>query len=248
MTPTALPLQRSEYPPFLPLNFFEAPQYSAYAPALPAASVVPTAPPPKRLASAASPKSPSKAGRKGRPPIIHTNALKPYLQSFSSPGHALAKLPRLGSIATGAVSLDYGKNAKPLGIKTALVLLRRLDVISTESILEYMRLSLRPCTERHAQRLAQCIRIIERAARAAKSEWPEPGHVDDADLYTTMHSIVPCSEQGCSICRPSAEVEQAWSLTAAEPDDPADTFATVDFDTANEDGWADLEDDLFGSD
>jgi hypothetical protein len=115
MTPTALPLQRGEYAPFLPSNFYEAPQYSAYAPPLPSAPVGPAAPAPKRLASKASPESPAKAGRRGRPPIIHTNALKPYLQNFSSPGHALAKLPRLSSIATGAVSLDYGKNAKPLG-------------------------------------------------------------------------------------------------------------------------------------
>ncbi len=248
MTPTALPLQHGEYPPFLPSNFYEAPQYSAYAPPSPAAPVVPAAPAPKRRASKASPKSPAKPGRRGRPPIIHTNALKPYLQSFSSPGHALAKLPRLGSIATGAVSLDYGKNAKPLGIKTALVLLRNLDVISTESILKYMRLLSRPCTERHAQRLGQCIRIIERAARTAKSEWPEPSHVDAADSYTTVHSIVPCSEQGCSICRPSAEVEQAWSLAVVEQNESTGTFATVGFDATNKDGWADLEDDLFASD
>lgn len=248
MTPIALPLQRGEYPPFLPLNFYEAPQYSAYAPPSPAAPIVPAAPAPKRRAKKVSSKSPAEARRRGRPAIIHTNALKPYLQSFSSPGHALVKLPRLGSIATGAVSLDYGKNAKPLGIKTALVLLRRLDVISTESVLEYMRLSLRPCSERHAQRLAQCVRIIERAARTVKSDWPEPGHADEADSYMTLHSIVPCSEQGCSICRPSVGVEQAWSLTAAEQDDPTDSFATVDFNTTNEDGWADLEDDLFCSD
>lgn len=197
MTPIALPLQRSEYSPFLSLNFYEAPQYSTYAPPLPAVPAVPAAPTPKRRANKVSSKSPAKAGRRGRPPIIHTNALKPYLQSFSSPGHALAKLPRLGSIATEAVSLDYGKNAKPLGIKTALVLLRRLNVISTESVLEYMRLSSRPCSERHAQRLAQCIRIIERAARTAKSEWPDASHVDEADSYTTVHSIVPCSEQDC---------------------------------------------------
>lgn len=81
-----------------------------------------------------------------------------------------------------------------------------------------------------------------------KSEWPEPGHFDEADSYTTVHSIVRCSEQGCSICKPLAEVEQAWSLAAAELDGPTDTFATADLDATNEDGWADLEDDLFASD
>jgi hypothetical protein len=111
-----------------------------------------------------------------------------------------------------------------------------------------MALSLRPCCERHAQRLAQCIRIIERAARAAKNEWPAPGQVDAADPYSTVHSIVPCSDQGCAICRPSAEVEQAWSLAAAEQDDPTSTSATRNFEATSDDDWADLEDDLFAAD
>jgi hypothetical protein len=206
---------------------------------------IPIAAPQQKAAKKTPQDLPAKA-RRGRPRIIQANSLKAYLQGYSSPGHALAKLPKLGHIATGAVSLDYGKNAKPLGIKTALVLLRRLDVMSTEAILAYMALSLRPCTERHAQRLAQCIRVIERAARSLKAEWPEPGLANELDSYTTMHSIAPCSEQGCSICRPSAQVEQAWSLTAEAEQD--DLTGTDDFDATSEDDWADLEDDLFGSD
>jgi hypothetical protein len=111
-----------------------------------------------------------------------------------------------------------------------------------------MALSLRPCCERHAQRLAQCIRIIERAARAANNEWPAPGQVDAADSYATVHGIVPCSEQGCSVCRRSAEVEQAWNLAATEQDDPTNTATTGDLDATSDDDWADLEDDLFASD
>lgn len=246
MTPTALPLQRGEYPPFLPSNFYDAPQYRAYArPAAPAPSAEPIAAREHKASRKTPPDLPSKA-RRGRPRIIQANSLKAYLQGYSSPGHALAKLPKLGNVVTGAVSLDYGKNAKPLGIKTALVLLRRLDVISTGAILEYIALSLRPCTERHAQRLAQCVRVIERAARPLKAEWPEPGLANELDAYTTMHSITPCSEQGCSICRPSVQVEQAWSLaTEAEQ---CDLTGTDDFDSGNEDDWADLEDDLLGSD
>lgn len=243
MNPTVSPLQHREYPPFLPSNFYDAPQYRAYAPpTLPAAPIAA----PKHKAAKTTPQDlPTKVSR-GRPRIIQANSLKAYLQGHSSPGHALAKLPKLGHIVTGAVSLDYGKNAKPLGIKTALVLLRKLDVISTEAILEYMALSLRPCTERHAQRLAQCVRVIERAARPLKAEWPESGLANELDSYTTMRSITPCSEQGCSICRPSAQVEQAWSLaTVAEQDD---LTRTDDFDAGNGDDWADLEEDLLGSD
>lgn len=242
MTPTALPLPRGEHSSFLPPSFYEAPQHSTYTPPLPAA---PT--PKKRTTSKkASPDSPVIAKRRGRPPIIHSNSLKPYLRSYSSPGHALWRLPLLGHIVTGAVNLDYGDNEKPLGMKTALALLRSLDVISTEAILEHMERSMRPCCERHAQRLAQCLRIIERAARAATSKWPVADH--ELDPYATSHNIVPCSAQGCSVCRPSAEVEHAWSLAAAEQDDLTNTFATVSDETVTGDGWADQEDALFDAD
>jgi hypothetical protein len=251
MKHTALLRQNGEYSPLFPLEFYEAPQYGTYTPSAleQVAPATPTASTPKRRYSkGASPKLPTKTKRRGRPPIIQANSLKAYLQGYNSPGHALAKLPKLAHIVTGAVSLDYGDNAKPLGMKTALVLLRSLDVISTETVLEYMDLSLRPCCERHAQRLAQCIRIIERATRATKNEWPAPGQVDEADSYATVHRIVPCSDKGCAICRPSAEVEQAWSLAAAEQDDPTSTSATRDFEATSDDDWADLEDDLSASD
>lgn len=191
---------------------------------------------------------PVKAKRRGRPPIIRTNSLKAHLQGYSSPGHALAALPELGHIVTGAVNLDYGKNANPLGMKTALVLLRHLDVISTETILEYMELSLRECCERHAQRLAQCLRIIERATRTAKAQWPEPDERQSSDAHATVHNIVPCSEQGCPVCRWPAAVEHAWDLTAAEKDELTNPSATIGFGASDEDELLDPQDDLCSSD
>lgn len=244
MTESICPLPHSGHPPFLPYNFHEVPHHAEYQEQAPAIKL--TRPPRKAKAPA---KSTAKPKPRGRPAIVHVNAIKPYLQSFSSPGHALAKLPQLSDIVTGAVSLDYGNNGKPLGIKTALVLLRRLDEITLEAIEGYMLLSLRECTQRHAQRLAQCLRVIERAAaRIAKDKWPASGEINEADVYRTAHSIVPCSEQGCEVCRETVAVTQAWSLATAEQDTTIDTSPVVGTDVANEDDWADLEDPLFHTD
>jgi hypothetical protein len=245
MNPNVLPLHRAKHTPFLPQGIYDAPCFDLRIPSKPALPVAPAA---KRQTKKSNATVPVDTRRRGRPPIVHTNALKPYLQAYSSPGHALAKLPRLGDIVTGAVSLNYGENAKPLGIKTAIVLLRRLNTISSEAILDYMRMALRPCSQRHAQRLAMCIRIIERAARAENSKWPEPSHGDGADSYMTLRTIVPCSELGCSVCQPSADAEQAWRLTAADDEGQRSSFEHKKVDQCDEDGWADLEDELFTSD
>jgi len=244
MTQSISLLPHSGHPPFLLYNFYEVPHHTEYQEQAPAIKL--KRPPRKAKAPA---RSTAKPKPRGRPAIVHVNSIKPYLQSFSSPGHALAKLPQLSDIVTGAVSLDYGNNGRPLGIKTTLVLLRRLDEITSEAIEEYMLLSLRECTQRHAQRLAQCLRVIERAAaRIAKDKWPAPGEVNEADVYRTVHSIVPCSEQGCQVCRETPAVTQAWSLATAEQESIADTPPGIDIDVENEDGWADLEDPSFVGD
>jgi hypothetical protein len=238
MTRTASLLQHSGHTPLLPY-FYEASDCAQHSSPVPA--IAPTRKPRKAATT-----STAKPKPRGRPAIVHVNTIKPYLQSFSSPGHALAKLPELSDIVTGAVSLDYGNNDKPLGIKTVLVLLRRLDEITSEAIEECMLLSLRQCSQRHAQRLAQCLRVIERAAaRIAKDKWPSPGLADETDTYRTAHSIVPCSEQGCQVCRETLVVTQAWSLAPAEQDSTADSLPSLDIDVKNEDAWADLEDALF---
>lgn len=243
MTQTSLPLQHSGQPQLLPYDHYEVPRHDEYREQVSAIKL--TQRPRKAKAPA---NSTAKAKPRGRPAIVHVNSIKPYLQGFSSPGHALAKLPQLSNIVTGAVSLDYGNNGKPLGIKTVLVLLRRLDEITSEAIEEYMLLSLRQCTQRHAQRLAQCLRVIERAAaRVAKDKWPAPDQVNEADVYRTAHTIVPCSEQGCAVCRETAAATQAWSLASSERDPTTDTLPVVDIDE-NEDGWADLEGPLFDAD
>ena len=244
MTQPCLPLQHSGQPQFLPYNQYEVPHHAEYREQVSAIRLTQRPRKAKALAN-----STAKPKPRGRPAIVHVNSIKPYVQSFSSPGHALAKLPQLSNIVTGAVSLDYGNNSKPLGIKTVLVLLRRLDEIKSEAIEEYMLLSLRQCTQRHAQRLAQCLRVIERAAACvAKDQWPAPDVVNEADVYQTAHSIVPCSEQGCAVCRETVAVTQAWSLESAECGSTTDTLPTADIDVENEDGWADLEDPLFDAD
>lgn len=52
MTNTALPLQRGKYPPFLPRNFYEAPQYSAHRSA---SAITPLFPTPSITEPAATP-------------------------------------------------------------------------------------------------------------------------------------------------------------------------------------------------
>jgi hypothetical protein len=245
MNQSISPLPHSGHPPFLPYNFYEVTHHAEYQEQEQAPAKLTR---PLRKAKSTV-KSTAKPKPRGRPAIVHVNSIKPYLQSFSSPGHALAKLPQLSDIVTGAVSLNYGNNGKPLGIKTALVLLRRLDEITSEAIEEYMLLSLRECTQRHAQRLAQCLRVIERAAaRIAKDKWPAPGEINEADVYRTAHSIVPCSEQGCEVCRETTAVTQAWSLATAEQDATTDISPVVGVDVANEGDWTDLEDPLFNTD
>jgi len=246
MTHTALPLHCVNYPALLPPSFCEASynEVNAKSP-----QRVRLAPRSNRKATRTSIQTLAKPRGRGRPPLVRTNTLKNYLEAYSSPGHALAKLPHLSDIVTGAVNLDYCKNTRPLSIKTVIVLLRRLDMISTQLILDDMQLSLRHCSERHAQRLAMCLRIIERAAQTVKCKWPEPSHIDEADSYTAMRTIVPCSEQGCLICRSSANVEQAWSLSEIIEDHQQMSFELDGVEVSAEDDWADLENnDLFACD
>jgi hypothetical protein len=219
------PPQRGDYPPFLPLNFYEAPQYASYRP-LPAVVNVPS----RRLKT--SPTTPSARAR-GRPVILLPNSIKAHLASFSAPVHALSKLPGLDAIVTGAVNLDYYGNTRPLSKKLVLVLLRRIDVISTAEIQTYMHCSLRQCTSRHAQRLAQCLRVIERAAaKLARTQWPEPDQIEE-DGGCAASRIPLCGNATCTVCRSSVAVASAWSLPAESDDsgEGRDTMCAVE-DTA----------------
>lgn len=235
MIKTAFPPQRGDYPPFLPLNFYEAPQYASYRP-LPAVVKVPS----RRLKT--SPTTP-KARARGRPAILYPNSIKAYLASFSAPGHALSKLPGLDAVVTGAVNLDYGDNTRPLSKKLVLVLLRRIDVISSAEIQAYMHCSLRQCTLRHAQRLAQCLRVIERAAaKLARTQWPEPRQIEE-DGGSGVLQITPCGNASCTVCRSGGAVASAWSLPA-ESDDSGESRATM---FAVEDTEFDTDTDAFST-
>lgn len=160
-------------------------------------------------ASAAGPK------KRGRPSKAATNSLKHRLSGFNVPGLALAGLPGLDHIVTGAVNLDLDGNTRPLSKKVVISMLQRLDVISTKAVQEYMHLTLRQCSERHAQKIAQCLRVIERAAASiAPSQWPGRSAPD----------IEPCGNATCQVCRqsrmhgPSSAIESNYDDFAAEPD------------------------------
>jgi hypothetical protein len=156
--------------------------------------------------------APSKPTGRGQPRKVRNNSLKPYLQGYNSPGHALYNLPQFDDIVTGTLKTDLGKNARPLSKKVVISLLQRLDVISTVAVQEYMHLTLRSCTERHAQKIAQCLRVIERGAKTlAETKWPPPGSVGDQFTFSSTNYITPCGSDTCAVCAGSPE--ESWDLT-----------------------------------
>lgn len=135
---------------------------------------------------------PHASKKRGRPKIVHINSLKACLSAFSAPGFALARLPHLDHIVTGAVNLDMAGNTRPLSKKLMVRLLQHLDVISTEAVKEYMHLTLRQCSERHAQKIALCLRVIENTlAPIAKTKWLAPNHT---------YEIESCGKDNCPVC------------------------------------------------
>jgi hypothetical protein len=139
--------------------------------------------------------------RRGQPPKVHTNSLRAHLAGFSAPGFALANLLHLDRIVTGAVNLDMGGNTRASSKKLAVSLLQRLDFISAQGVRDYMHLTLRPCGERHSQKIAVYLRVIETAAAPiARAQWPAPFTYD----------IDPCGRGNCSVCaRPGMEARNS---------------------------------------
>jgi len=118
-----------------------------------------------------------KKGR-GRPKKIEVNRIKPYLQGFMFASDALSKLPMFNDIVSGTVVADAGGNTRPFSKKKMVHLLQSMDIISTEAIQEEMK-----CSTRHAQKLAMCLRIIERHAfDVAITCWKLPTETDWAGL------------------------------------------------------------------
>ncbi|MGJ7916366.1 hypothetical protein ACI48D_12940 [Massilia sp. LXY-6] len=114
---------------------------------------------------------------RGAPKKVALNRLKPYLKHFIFPREALAGLPMFDDIVTGAVK-DSGGNTRPLSKTMMVSLLQGLDQITAEAIQEDKGLSLR-----HSQRIAMCLRIIERTAfKVAQAHWYAPSEVDWSDL------------------------------------------------------------------
>jgi hypothetical protein len=162
--------------------------------------------------------------KRGQPPKVHPNSLKPYLAAFSAPGFALAGLPFLDKIVTGAVNLDMDNNTRASAKKLAVSLLQRLDFISSQGVRDYMHLTLRTCCVRHSQKIATYLRVIETAAAPiAKTLWPAP----------LAYEIDPCGRENCSVCTRSA-TEVRTSDTHSH--DYADGDSAVEFDN-----WSDSD-------
>jgi hypothetical protein len=200
MNQTDLPLQRGDYPPFLPYTFYEAPQYAAYRPAT---AITLTKSPVPDIAESAERKdeAPTKKTGRGAPRKVRNNILKPHLLGFSHPGQSLNRLPQFDHIVTGAVNTDLGGNTRPLSKKLIITLLRRLDVISAEAVEAYMFVSMRQCTRRHAQKIAQVLRVtVHAAAKVAETQWPPPDEVSDDHAFSSGGYITPCGSGSCTIC------------------------------------------------
>lgn len=236
MTHTASPLPCGKYPPFLPNNFYDAPQHASFGNVTPSTTTPDQLPhetlvwqrtePSQEPCTTPAVTAKGRKGR-GRPANAHSNSLKPYLQGFNAPGFALAKLPLLDDIVTGALKLDLGGNTRPLGKKTIIRLLQRLDVISTKAVQEYMHLTLRECSERHAQKIAQCLRVIEwSAAKVAKTQWPAPTEIDQLYSHAATPVIEPCGNISCTICARTGLETPGWGLLLPEShEDDDDDFA-----------------------
>jgi hypothetical protein len=112
---------------------------------------------------------------RGRPKKIEVNRIKPYLQNFIFPKDALSTLPMFDDIITGAVVADAGGNTRPFSKSKMIKLLQSLDFISVEAIRQHEP----QWSLRHAQKIAMCLRIIERHAfDIAEVHWPPPGNTD----------------------------------------------------------------------
>ncbi|MGX9221436.1 hypothetical protein ACWV27_23975 [Massilia varians] len=114
---------------------------------------------------------------RGAPKKVAPNRLKPYLKHFMFPREALERLPMFDDIVTGAVK-DSGGNTRPLSKTMMVSLLQGLDEIAAGPIQDDTGLSLR-----HSQRIAMCLRIIERASfKVAQKHWYIPNETDWADF------------------------------------------------------------------
>ena len=204
------PLHGSGYQAFSPFKFYKALQY---VPNHPTTAIPLTEQAISGIIRPIQPmvEGPAKKTGRGAPRKIRANSLKPYLQGFNSPGHALRHLPNFDNIVTGAVNADFGSNTRPLSKKLVITLLQRLDVITAKAVQEYMHLTLRRCSERHAQKIAQCLRVIEHAARAvAETQWPSPGTANEPGTFTAASYITPCGSETCVIC--SGSTNQSLDL------------------------------------
>lgn len=230
MNERLVPHQRGDYPAFLPSSFYEAPQCPEYHPETAITPTEPTTPDniesadrvdatrTEKTQKVKTAKTSKKTGR-GAPKKVRNNSLKPYLQGFYHPGHALSKLPQFDHIVTGAVSMDMGGNTRPLSKKLVITLLRRLDVISTETVQAYMLATMRQCTPRHAQKIAQVLRLIVNAtAKVAEAQWPPPGEATDQHTFGSTGYITPCGSDTCIICSGSIQPNWDWPQHDANMD------------------------------
>lgn len=116
---------------------------------------------------------PAKKKARGAPKKIAPNRLKPYLKNFMFPREALRRLSMFDDIVTGAVQ-DSGGNTRPLSKTMMVSLLQGLDHIAADAIKVQTGSSLR-----HSQRIAMCLRVIERTAfKVAEKHWYLPDEPD----------------------------------------------------------------------
>lgn len=105
--------------------------------------------------------------------------------------------------------MDFGGNTRPLSKKLVITLLRRLDVISAEAVEAYMHATMRQCSLRHAQKIAQVLRIIiHAAAKVAEADWPASGEA--VDQHTIRSMQLPLTLSSTAYTLPSVLRITSW--------------------------------------
>jgi hypothetical protein len=113
-----------------------------------------------------------------------------------------------------------GGNTRPLSKKLVITLLRSLDVISTQTVQAYTLATMRQCTLRHAQKIAQVLRLIVNAtSKVAEAHWPPPGEAVDQHTFGSAGYITPCGSDTCAICAGSPQPNWDWPEHGASEDD-----------------------------
>ena len=86
----------------------------------------------------------------------------------------------LDNIVVGVCNLDLGGNTRPLRLRTVYTILSTQPIITTAVVMEAHQ-----CSERHAQKIAACLRIASKEFIKHLNRLPN-GHVYSAENWSSV--------------------------------------------------------------